>query len=93
MNQGKYVFSQLTDFLTRCTFDGIVETYNGNYGIRTFTCWNQLLCMIFGQPISQTKSILNPTASTFSTKATLILVGITKSNKEIPTLSHAPKRI
>ena len=52
MNQGKYVFSQLIDFLPRRTFDGIVETYDGNYGIRTFTCWNQLLCMIFGQFIS-----------------------------------------
>ena len=52
MNQGKYIFSQLIDFLPRRTFDGIVETYDGNYGIRVFTCWNQLLCMIFGQLIS-----------------------------------------
>ena len=52
MNQGKYIFSQLIDFLPRRTFDGIVETYDGNYGVRVFTCWNQLLCMIFGQLIS-----------------------------------------
>lgn len=49
MNQGKYIFSQLTEFLPRRIFDGIVERYQGNKYVRTFTCWNQMLCMIFGQ--------------------------------------------
>lgn len=49
MNQGKYIFAQLTDFLPRRVFDTIVIKYDGNKKIRTFTCWNQMLCMIFGQ--------------------------------------------
>lgn len=49
MNQGKYIFTQLTDFLPRRVFDRLVEKYDGNKKIRTFTCWNQLLCMVFGQ--------------------------------------------
>ena len=49
MNQGKYIFAQLTDFLPRRVFDRLVEEYSGNKKIRTFTCWNQMLCMIFGQ--------------------------------------------
>ena len=49
MNQGKYVFAQITEFLPRRVFDGIVEKYNGNKHVRTFTCWNQILCMVFGQ--------------------------------------------
>ena len=49
MNQGKYIFAQLTDFLPRRVFDRLVEKYSGNKKIRTFTCWNQTLCMIFGQ--------------------------------------------
>lgn len=49
MNQGKYIFAQLTDFLPRRVFDAIVTKYDGNKKIRTFTCWNQMLCMIFGQ--------------------------------------------
>mgnify|MGYP005863393655 CR=1 FL=1 len=49
MNQGKYIFAQLTDFLPRRTFDRIVSTYNGNKYVRSFTCWNQMLCMVFGQ--------------------------------------------
>jgi len=49
MNQGKFVYSQLTDFLPKRIFDGLVDKYNGNKYVRHFTCWNQLLCMIFGQ--------------------------------------------
>lgn len=49
MNQGKYIFSQLTDFLPRRVFDRIVKKYNGNKNVKTFTCWNQMLCMVFGQ--------------------------------------------
>jgi hypothetical protein len=49
MNNGKYVFSQLIEFLPQRVFDGFVAKYSGNKHIRHFTCWNQLLCMIFGQ--------------------------------------------
>lgn len=49
MNQGKYVFAQLTEFIPRRAFDCLVEKYGGNKYVRFFTCWNQLLCMIFGQ--------------------------------------------
>ena len=49
MNHGKYVFSQLTEFLPQRVFDTLVEKHNGNKYVRHFTCWNQLLCMIFGQ--------------------------------------------
>jgi len=49
MNQGKYIFSQLTDFLPKRTFDGFVGKYNGDKYVRHFSCWNQLLSMIFGQ--------------------------------------------
>jgi hypothetical protein len=49
MNQGKYIFAQLTDFLPRRVFDRIVDNYEGNKRVRSFTCWNQMLCMVFGQ--------------------------------------------
>ncbi|MEZ5020251.1 MAG: IS4 family transposase [Bacteroidales bacterium] len=49
MNQGKYIFAQLTDFLPRRLFDRIVDKYEGNKRVRSFTCWNQMLCMVFGQ--------------------------------------------
>jgi len=49
MNQGKYVFAQLAEFLPQRIFDRCVEKYNGNARIRLFSCWNQMLCMMFGQ--------------------------------------------
>ena len=49
MNTGKYVFAQLTEFLPQRVFDGMVKTYTGNKYVKHFTCWNQLLCMVFGQ--------------------------------------------
>lgn len=53
MNQGKYIFAQLTEFLPRRVFDRIVKEYNGNRYIKSFTCWNQMLCMVFGQLTSR----------------------------------------
>jgi len=49
MNQGKYVFAQIIEFLPQRVFDSIVAKYKGNKYVKHFTCWNQLLCMIFGQ--------------------------------------------
>ncbi len=49
MNQGKYVFAQIIDFMPHRIFDKFVEKYDGNKYVKHFTCWNQLLCMIFGQ--------------------------------------------
>ncbi len=53
MNQGKYLFAQLTDFLPRRVFDRIVNNHEGNKYVRSFTCWNQMLCMVFGQLTSR----------------------------------------
>jgi hypothetical protein len=49
MNTGKYVFSQLVEFLPKRIFDGITERYDSNRYVKHFTCWNQLLAMMFGQ--------------------------------------------
>lgn len=49
MNSGKYLFSQLVEFLPKRVFDGIVKKYCGDKYVKTFTCWNQLLVMMFGQ--------------------------------------------
>ena len=49
MNNGKYVFAQLTEFLPKRVFDSIVIRYDGDKYVRHFSCWNQMLCMIFGQ--------------------------------------------
>ena len=49
MNTGKYIFSQLIEFLPQRIFDRNVMKYEGNKYVKHFTCWNQLLVMMFGQ--------------------------------------------
>jgi len=49
MNSGKAVFSQLTDFIPRYEFQKCVERYRGEYKVKTFSCWDQYLCMAFAQ--------------------------------------------
>lgn len=49
MNSGKFVFAQIASFLPQRIFDGIVGRFKGNSRVRHFTCWNQLMCMMYGQ--------------------------------------------
>jgi Domain of unknown function (DUF4372)/Transposase DDE domain len=49
MNQGKYVFSQITSLISHTSFNSCVKRYKGDYKTKHFTCWNQFLCMAFGQ--------------------------------------------
>lgn len=49
MHKGQFVFTQLCRFLPKRAFDCIVEKYEGNKYVKSFTCWNHLLVMMFGQ--------------------------------------------
>ena len=49
MNQGKYIFSQIVEFVTQYKFDKCVKHYQGNSRIRNFDCRDQLLALLFGQ--------------------------------------------
>ena len=49
MHKGKYVFSQLLDFLDKDVFLRIANRYDGNRYVKNFTCWNQLAVLMFGQ--------------------------------------------
>lgn len=49
MNKDKYVFAQMVEFLDNYKFLRIVKKYDGNKYVKHFTCWNQLLTLMFGQ--------------------------------------------
>jgi len=49
MNSGKTVFSQIVNYFPKKYFDKLVLQYNGNHRVRTFSCWDQFLCLIFAQ--------------------------------------------
>lgn len=49
MNQGKYVFSQIMELISYKRFQTLVNRHSGDYKVKDFNCWKQLLCMSFGQ--------------------------------------------
>ena len=49
MYVGRTVFSQLLDFLPQKHFGKCVRRYRGNHRIKTFSCFDQYLCMTFAQ--------------------------------------------
>ena len=49
MFQDKFIFAQLVYFLNRSKFNRIVSKYDGDKYVKHFTCWNQLLALMFGQ--------------------------------------------
>ena len=49
MNNGRSIFAQLIDHLPIRDFRKCVERYDGNHRVRSFSCWDQLLCLVFAQ--------------------------------------------
>ena len=78
MNKDKYVFSQLVTFLDEFKFLRIVKKYEGNKYIKSYTCWNQLLTMMFGQ-LSNRESLRDLIVSLEAHTGKLYHLGIGKS--------------
>ena len=49
MLKDKYVFAQLVKFLDNDKFRHLVDKYDGDKYVKSYTCWNQLLTLMFGQ--------------------------------------------
>ena len=49
MYQGATVFAQIMDFLPKHKFRKCVDRYGGNYRTRSFSCFDQFMCMAFAQ--------------------------------------------
>ena len=49
MNQGKYIFSQIVEFIPQRFFERIMAKYKDRTGQWSLTSWNQMLVLMFGQ--------------------------------------------
>lgn len=49
MNTGRTIFSQLVDHVPFHEFCKCVKRYNGDRKVKSFSCWEQFLCMSFAQ--------------------------------------------
>jgi IS4 transposase len=75
MNSGKTIFAQLMEFLPAYEFRKCVKRYNGTYKIKSFTCWEQFLCMSFAQ-LTYRESLRDIEACLRATQKKLYHMGI-----------------
>ena len=90
MYQGKYVFSQIMDWVVRYQFNQCVTRYRGAYWIKRFTCWEQFLALVFGQ-LSQRKSLRDIVVCLGAHREKLYHFGF-RSTVYLPTLAKANER-
>lgn len=56
MNHGASIFSQILRFADYENFRSCVRRYDGDRGVRQFSCWEQFLTMAFAQ-LTRRKSL------------------------------------
>lgn len=78
MNKDPYVFSQLVQFMDRNHFNYLVRKYEGDKYVKSFTCWNQLLTMMFGQ-LTNRESLRDLIVATEAHSGKLYHLGMGKS--------------
>ena len=87
MNQGKYVFAQLFEFVSHNDFLKCVKKYDGDYKTKHFSCWKQFLCMAFGQ-LTHRESLTDTILCLNANKTKLYHLGIGQAISK-STLSKA----
>ncbi len=87
MNTGKTIFAQLMDFLPSKAFRRCVKRYQGDYKLKTFSCWDQFLCMAFAQ-LTYRESLRDIEACLRAQQTKLYHLGI-RGQVSRNTLAHA----
>jgi hypothetical protein len=90
MFYGKYVFSQVLEFVNKYEFDKCIKCYCGNYRVRELNCWNQFVQLFFGQ-ITSLNSLQSICLCLKAHKKQLYHLGI-KQNVVVSTLSRANEK-
>jgi len=87
MNTGRIIFSQLMDVIPKYEFRKIVAQHKGDYRVQKLTCWDQLLCMCFGQ-LTFRDSLRDLTSTLNALGSRRYHMGI-KTNIPLSTISYA----
>ena len=87
MYSGQTVFSQLMDFVPAHEFRRYVEQYRGNHKVKSFSCWDQFLCMAFAQ-LTYRESLRDIEACLRASGSKLYHLGI-RGKVSRNTLAHA----
>jgi len=87
MDTGNPIFAQIMDFLPRYDFQQCIQRYKGQYKIKSFSCWNQFLCMAFAQ-LTYRESLRDIEACLRSAQQRLYHMGF-RGKVSRNTLAHA----
>jgi hypothetical protein len=87
MIPGKTIFAQLMDFVSAYEFHQCVQRYHGHYKMKSFSCWDQFLCMAFAQ-LTYRESLRDIETCLRSTQQKLYHMGI-RGKVSRNTLAHA----
>jgi hypothetical protein len=87
VNTGSYVLAQVAGFIVRHEFLKCVDRYDGDYKVKDFSCWNQFLCMMFGQ-LTHRESITDIITCLDAHKSAVYHMGI-KQVVAVSTLTRA----
>jgi hypothetical protein len=90
MNLGQTIFSQLMEHLPQHKFNQCVKLYKGNYKIKSFSCWDQFLCMSFAQ-LTYRESLRDIETCLRAMQGKLYHMGI-KSKVSKSTLAYANEK-
>jgi len=87
MDTGKPIFAQVMDFLPVYEFHQCVLRYHGHYKMKSFSCWDQFLCMAFAQ-LTYRESLRDIETCLRSAQRKLYHMGI-RGKVSRNTLAHA----
>jgi transposase len=89
MYTGKIIFSQIVEYLPLRVFHQCVDTYQGNFRVKEFSCLDHFLCMAFAQ-LTYRESLRDIEVCLRSQKKKLYHMGI-RSQVSRNTLANANK--
>ena len=93
MNCGKTIFAQLMDFLLIYEFHQCVQRYHGYYKMKSFSCWDQFLCMAFAQLTYQESLRDIETCLRSAQRIFLLLAGCSQvivTDTKVPRMTNHP---
>jgi hypothetical protein len=90
MHQGKYVLTQIMEHLPRHEFDACVTRYGGERYMKSFSCRDQFLAMVFGQ-LAYRESLRDVTTCLAAQRTKLYHLGF-RSIPAKTTLARANER-
>lgn len=90
MNHGRTVFSQLLEFVPFSHFEHLVDVYQANKGVTTFSAWSHFICLAYAQ-LTRRSGLRDLVACLNAQRSKLYHIGI-RSAVSRSTLADAAER-